>query len=175
MSFIMPIELYEKLSEKLGEETALEVVKVFEESQKRVEELVVEETKKRKLELRDELRKELATKEDILLAKQELKGQIEVVEQKIENLKQEIKGEVKTVRQELETLRQEIKGEVKNVRHGLETLRQELKGEIEVFRQEIKGEIRSLKLTIYFVGALVVIMNKEFLEFLSRIIFGVLR
>ncbi len=98
------------------------------------------------MELRDELRKELATKEDILLAKQELKGQIEVVEQKIEKLKQEIKGEVRTVRQEIET-----------------------------FRQEIKGEIRSLKLAIYFVGALVVIMNKEFLEFLSRIIFGVLR
>ncbi|MGC8735075.1 MAG: hypothetical protein ACP5RD_08660, partial [bacterium] len=79
------------------------------------------------------------------------------------------------VRQEIEVFRQEIKGEVKTVRQGLETFRQELKGEIEVFRQEIKGEIKSLKLAIYFVGALVVIMNKEFLEFLSRIIFGVLR
>jgi predicted nuclease with TOPRIM domain len=77
--------------------------------------LAVEETKKRKLELRDELRKELATKEDILLAKQELKGQMEVVEQKIENVRQEI------------------------------------------------------------IGALVVIMNKESLEFLSRIVFGVFR
>ena len=139
MSFIIPVEVYEKLAEKLGKETALEVVKVFEESQKRVEELAVEETIKRKLELRDELRKELATKEDILLVKQELKGEIEV-------LRQEIKGEVKTVRQELETL-----------------------------RQEMKGEIKSLKLIIYFIGALIVIMNKDSLEFLSRIIFGVFR
>ncbi|MGC8869455.1 MAG: coiled-coil domain-containing protein [Sulfurihydrogenibium sp.] len=139
MSFIIPVEVYEKLAEKLGKETALEVVKVFEESQKRVEELTVEETIKRKLELRDELRKELATKEDILLVKQELKGEIEV-------LKQEMKGEIKTVRQELETL-----------------------------RQEIKGEIKSLKLIIYFIGALVVIMNKDSLEFLSRVIFGVFR
>ena len=146
MSFIIPVEVYEKLAEKLGKETALEVVKVFEESQKRVEELAVEETKKRKLELRDELRKELATKEDILLVKQELKGDIEVVEQKIESVRQEIKGEVKTVRQELETL-----------------------------RQEMKGEIKSLKLIIYFIGALVVIMNKDSLEFLSRVIFGVFR
>jgi uncharacterized protein YdcH (DUF465 family) len=146
MSFIIPVEVYEKLAEKLGKETALEIVKVFEESQKRVEELAVEETKKRKLELRDELRKELATKEDILLVKQELKGDIEVVEQKIESVRQEIKGEVKTVRQELETL-----------------------------RQEMKGEIKSLKLIIYFIGALVVIMNKDSLEFLSRVIFGVFR
>jgi predicted ATP-dependent protease len=139
MSFIIPVEVYEKLAEKLGKETALEVVKVFEESQKRVEELTVEETIKRKLELRDELRKELATKEDILLVKQELKSEIEV-------LRQEMKGEIKTVRQELETL-----------------------------RQEMKGEIKSLKLIIYFIGALVVIMNKDSLEFLSRVIFGVFR
>jgi uncharacterized ion transporter superfamily protein YfcC len=128
MSFIIPVEVYEKLAEKLGKETALEVVKVFEESQKRVEELTVEETIKRKLELRDELRKELATKEDILLVRQELKGEIEVLEQKIE-----------------------------------------------VLRQEMKGEIKSLKLIIYFIGALVVIMNKDSLEFLSRVIFGVFR
>ncbi|MGB9762958.1 MAG: coiled-coil domain-containing protein [Minisyncoccia bacterium] len=128
MSFIIPVEVYEKLAEKLGKETALEIVKVFEESQKRVEELAVEETIKRKLELRDELRKELATKEDILLVRQELKGEIEVLEQKIE-----------------------------------------------VLRQEMKGEIKSLKLIIYFIGALVVIMNKDSLEFLSRVIFGVFR
>jgi GrpB-like predicted nucleotidyltransferase (UPF0157 family) len=127
MSFIIPVEVYEKLAEKLGKETALEVVKVF------------EETQKRKLELRDELRKDLAIKEDILLVKQELKSEIEV-------LRQEMKGEFKTVRQELETL-----------------------------RQEMKGEIKSLKLIIYFIGALVVIMNKDSLEFLSRVIFGVFR
>ncbi|MGC9189098.1 MAG: hypothetical protein ACP5F0_07390, partial [Sulfurihydrogenibium sp.] len=64
----------------------------------------------------------------------------------------------------IEVLRQEMKGEIKTVRQELETL-----------RQEMKGEIKSLKLIIYFIGALVVIMNKDSLEFLSRVIFGVFR
>ncbi|MFN4306316.1 hypothetical protein [Sulfurihydrogenibium azorense] len=95
MPLAIPVELYEKLAEKLGKETALEVVKVFEEAQKQLEDKVVEETKKRKIELRDELRKELATKEDILLVRQE-----------IETVRQELKGEI-------EALRQEVKGEIK--------------------------------------------------------------
>ena len=102
MPLTIPVELYEKLAEKLGKETALEVVKVFEENQKQLEDKVVEETKKRKIELRDELRKELATKEDILLVRQE----IEIVRQEIETVRQELKGEI-------ETLRQEVKGEIK--------------------------------------------------------------
>ncbi len=113
----IPIQLYEKLSEKLGKETALEVVKIFEETEKQLKEIAVEETKKRKIELRDELRKELATKEDILL-----------------------------VRQEIETV-----------------------------RQELKGEIKVLKMLIYFLGALIIILNQNSLEFLAKLIFGAVK
>jgi uncharacterized protein YdcH (DUF465 family) len=120
----IPIQLYEKLSEKLGKETALEVVKVFEETEKQLKETAVEETKKRKIELRDELRKELATKEDILL-----------------------------VRQEIETVRQEI----------------------ETVRQELKGEIKVLKMLIYFLGALMIMLNQNSLEFLAKLIFGAVK
>ncbi len=142
----IPIQLYEKLSEKLGKETALEVVKVFEETEKQLKETAIEETKKRKIELRDELRKELATKEDILLVRQE----------------------IETVRQEIETVRQELKGEI-------ESLRQEVKGEIESLRQEVKGEIKVLKMLIYFLGALIIILNQNSLEFLAKLIFGAVK
>ncbi len=93
----IPIQLYEKLSEKLG--------------------------------------KELATKEDILL-----------------------------VRQEIETVRQEI-----------ETVRQELDGKIESLRQEVKGELKVLKMLIYFLGALIIILNQNSLEFLAKLIFGAVK
>jgi uncharacterized protein YdcH (DUF465 family) len=124
----IPIQLYEKLSEKLGKETALEVVKVFEETEKQLKETAIEETKKRKIELRDELRKELATKEDILLVRQEI-----------------------------------------------ETVRQELDGKIESLRQEVKGELKVLKMLIYFLGALIIILNQNSLEFLAKLIFGAVK
>ncbi|MGC8588443.1 MAG: hypothetical protein ACP5LI_05445, partial [Hydrogenobaculum sp.] len=111
MGTSIPMAIYDKLVEKFGKETAVEIVELIEDTQDYLEEKVVEETKKRKIELRDELRKELATKEDILLVRQE----------------------IETVRQEMQTIRQELKGDI-------ESLRQELKGEIEALRQEVRGE-----------------------------------
>jgi hypothetical protein len=75
--------IYDKLVEKFGKETAIEIAELIEDTQDYLEEKVVEETKKRKIELRDELRKELATKEDILLVRQE-----------IETVRQELNGKI---------------------------------------------------------------------------------
>jgi len=54
----------------------------------------------------DELKNELASKEDILIVRQE-----------IETVRQELKGEIETVKQELkgeiETLKAEVRGELK--------------------------------------------------------------
>ena len=130
----IPIELYNKIEESVGKEKAVEIAKIIEDTKNHLDERVVEETKKRKIELRDELRKELATKEDILL-----------------------------VRQEIETVRQELKGEI-------ESLRQEVKGEIEALRQEVRGEIKVLKMWIFFLGALMVVLNQNFLELIVKIL-----
>jgi len=111
------------LVEKFGKETAIEIAELIEDTQDYLEEKVVEETKKRKIELRDELRKELATKEDILLVRQEI-----------------------------------------------ETVRQELKGEIGALRQELKGEIKVLKMWIFFLGALMVVLNQNSLELIVKIL-----
>jgi len=134
MGINIPVAIYDKLVEKFGKETAVEIAELIEDAQDYLEEKVVEETKKRKIELRDELRKELATKEDILL-----------------------------VRQEIETVRQELKGEI-------ESLRQEVKGEIEALRQEVRGEIKVLKMWIFFLGALMVVLNQNFLELIVKIL-----
>jgi hypothetical protein len=122
--------IYDKLIEKFGKETAIEIAELIEDTQDYLEEKVVEETKKRKIELRDELRKELATKEDILL-----------------------------VRQEIETVRQELNGKIEAVRQEIETVRQELKGEIKV-----------LKMWIFFLGALMVLLNQNSLELIVKIL-----
>jgi uncharacterized protein YdcH (DUF465 family) len=119
----IPIELYNKIEESVGKEKAVEIAKIIEDTINHLDERVVEETKKRKIELRDELRKELATKEDILLIRQEM-----------------------------------------------ETIRQELKGEIEALRQELKGEIKVLKMWIFFLGALMVVLNQNSLELIAKIL-----
>jgi hypothetical protein len=115
--------IYDKLVEKFGKETAIEIAELIEDTQDYLEEKVVEETKKRKIELRDELRKELATKEDILLVRQEI-----------------------------------------------ETVRQELNGKIESLKQELKGEIKVLKMWIFFLGALMVVLNQNSLELIARLL-----
>jgi len=137
--------IYDKLVEKFGKETAVEIAELIEDTQNYLEEKVVEETKKRKIELRDELRKELATKEDILLVRQEM-----------ETIRQELNGKIEAVREEL-------KGEIGS-------LRQELKGEIKALRQEVKGEIKVLKMWIFFLGALMVVSNQNSLELIAKIL-----
>ena len=145
MGINIPMAIYDKLVEKFGKETAIEIAELIEDTQDYLEEKVVEETKKRKIELRDELRKELATKEDIMLVRQE-----------IETVRQELNGKI-------ESLKQELKGEI-------ESLRQEVKGEIEALRQEVKGEIKVLKMWIFFLGALMVVLNQNSLEFIARLL-----
>ena len=58
-----------------------------------------------KAELKDELRKELATKEDIALVRQE----IETVRQEIETVRQEIETVYRELNQKIEGLRQEFR------------------------------------------------------------------
>jgi predicted nuclease with TOPRIM domain len=106
MAVNIPIDLYNKIEQSVGKEKAIEVAKLVEDTINYIDERVLEETKKRKIELREDLRKELATKEDVLLVKEELNG-------KIETVRQELNGKIETVRQELETVRQELKGEIK--------------------------------------------------------------
>ena len=84
---MVPLELYELFEEKLGKEKAKEAIKLVEEALKSVEEKAREQKAIVKAELKDELRKELATKEDIA-----------VVRQEIETVRQELKGEIKVLR-----------------------------------------------------------------------------
>ena len=83
----IPLELYDLFEEKLGKEKAKEAVELVKETLETVEEKAKEQKTVVKAELKDELRKELATKEDIA-----------VVRQEIETVRQELKGEIKVLR-----------------------------------------------------------------------------
>ena len=91
---IVPLKLYELFEEKLGKEKAKEAIKLVEEALKSVEEKAREQKAIVKAELKDELRKELATKEDIA-----------VVRQEIETVRQELKGDIKELKGEIKVLK----------------------------------------------------------------------
>jgi DNA repair exonuclease SbcCD ATPase subunit len=141
MAVNIPIDLYNKIEQSVGKEKAIEVAKLVEDTINYIDERVLEETKKRKIELREDLRKELATKEDVLL-----------------------------VRQELETVRQELNGKIDSVREELNGKIETVRQEIESLRQELKGEMKVLKMWIFFLGALIVALNQNSLVFIAKLI-----
>jgi hypothetical protein len=89
----IPIEVFELLEKKVGREEAKEIIEVIDAALQAIEKRAEAVALEKKLEIKDELAQELATKADIAA----LRGEIKVVEQKIE-----------TVRQEMQTMRVEL-------------------------------------------------------------------
>ena len=90
----VPLKLYELFEKKLGKEEAKEAIALVEEALKSIEEKAKEQKTIAKAELREELRKELATKEDIAVIRQE----IETVRQEMKTLEERLMGEIKVLK-----------------------------------------------------------------------------
>ena len=77
MAYVLDYELLDKLEEKVGKEEAKKIAQtielIYNELDKKSESLAHQ----KKLELKDELTKELATKADLILVKTELEAKIE--------------------------------------------------------------------------------------------------
>jgi multidrug resistance efflux pump len=147
MARAIDLELLQLLEDKLGKETARKVAQAIELGlevlEKRAEELAIQ----KKLELRDELTKELASKADI----------------------QVLKTEIQTVRAEMQAMEQRLEAKI-------ELVRKELGGEIDKVRTELSAKIENeilrldRKFTILFIILLfaVILFNQNALEFLLK-------
>ncbi|GBC88153.1 hypothetical protein HRbin13_00271 [bacterium HR13] len=93
MARVFPVELIFKLEEKLGKEEAKEFMSAVEQA---LEELSI----LRKLELKDELTKELATKADI----KEVRAEVAEVRAEVA----EVRAEIREVRAEIDKVRAEV-------------------------------------------------------------------
>ncbi|MDW8095559.1 MAG: hypothetical protein RMI51_02025 [Aquificaceae bacterium] len=87
-------EVYKILEEELGKEKADKVVKVLEESLSKIEDKAREQKPILKAEVKEELLKELATKEELMLVKLE-------IENKIDNVKAELERRIDKVEADL--------------------------------------------------------------------------
>ena len=75
MGYALPVEVYEAIRKAVKDDnTAKEVAKAIEKSFEAIENKAKEQKTIIKAELKDELRKELATKEDIVLLQQEIEA-----------------------------------------------------------------------------------------------------
>jgi len=99
MSPVLTIDLLHTLNEKLGKEEAkrlAEAIEIgFEDIEKRAEEIALQ----KRLELKDELTKELATKADILLLRGELFGETKLIRQEMQAIKVELEGKITRLEQ----------------------------------------------------------------------------
>jgi multidrug resistance efflux pump len=149
MARAIDLELLQLLEDKLGKEEARKVAQAIELGleilEKRAEELAIQ----KKLELRDELTKELASKADI----------------------QVLKTEIQAVRAEMQAMEQRLEAKI-------ELVRKELSGEIDKVRAEfsakIENEILRLdrKFTILFIILFftLILVNQNSLEFLLKVL-----
>jgi restriction endonuclease Mrr len=97
MTMAIDLELLQLLEDKLGKETARKVAQAIEIGleviEKRAEELAIQ----KKLELRDELTKELASKADIQI----LKTEIQAVRAEMQAMEERLEAKIDKVRTEL--------------------------------------------------------------------------
>jgi len=98
MARAIDLELLQLLEDKLGKETARKVAQAIEIGleilEKRAEELAIQ----KKLELKDELTKELASKADIQI----LKAEIQTVRAEMQAMEERLEAKIELVRRELD-------------------------------------------------------------------------
>ena len=136
----IPVSLYERLERKFGRDEALEIAKMIEDFFDEMDRKAGEIALQKKLELKDELTRELATKADLITARAELEGEIK-------NVRTELEGRIENVRTELEA-------RIENVRIKLES---------RIDRLDLK-----LNLLILLVVIVLTVMNPVVAELLKK-------
>ena len=118
------IELYQFLEERLGREEARKIAEVIERGFEAIEKKAEEIALQKKLEIKDELTKELATKADIVRLEGEIQTFKADFEGKISSLKADLEGKISNLKTDLEG--------------KISALKTDLEGRISVLRMEFR-------------------------------------
>jgi hypothetical protein len=141
MARAIDLELLQLLEDKLGKEEARKVAQAielgFEILEKRAEELALQ----KKLELKDELTKELASKADI----------------------QVLKAEIQAVRAEMQAMEQRLEAKIEKVRL-------ELKEEIFKLEHKLNIIDRKFTILFIILFFTLILVNQNAIEFLLKIL-----
>lgn len=104
MAQSISIELYQLIEEKVGKEEARKVASAIEIGLEAIEKKADAAALQKKLEIRDELTNELATKADLLILKEEFMGEMKVIRQEMQTIKVELEGKIERLNMKLNFL-----------------------------------------------------------------------
>ncbi len=104
MARALTIDLLDTLNEKLGKEEARKLAEAIEATYEGIDKKTESSTLQRKLELRDELTRELASKADLLAVEAKLEGKIDTIRQEMQTIKIEIEGKIARLEQKFNFL-----------------------------------------------------------------------
>jgi len=99
MSQVLTIDLLHTLNEKLGKEEAKRLAEAIEANYEVIDKKIEGSTLQRRLEIRDELIKELASKADLLAVEAKLEGKIDTIRQEMQTIKVELDGKITRLEQ----------------------------------------------------------------------------
>ncbi|GAB6163827.1 hypothetical protein JCM12298_29870 [Desulfothermus naphthae] len=145
MSVHLPYELTKSIEGViLDPEVAKKVIRSIEEGLLSIENKAKEQKIVIKNELKDELTKELVTKDELKATEERLKGEIKSTEEKLRGEIKEIRGEIKATEEKLRGEIKDVRGEIKDVRGEIKDVRGEIKdvrGEIKATEERLMREI----------------------------------
>ncbi|TAE33873.1 MAG: hypothetical protein EAZ92_00310 [Candidatus Kapaibacterium sp.] len=97
MAYTIPLGFYQHIEEKFGKELATEVAKTLESGVLLIEEQAKALAVQKKIELKDELTKELVTKAEFMGEMKAVREEIKTVREEIKTVETRLQGELKTM------------------------------------------------------------------------------
>ncbi len=97
MAYTIPLEFYQHIEEKFGKELATQVAKTLESSVQVVESQAKEFAVQKKIELKEELTKELVTKAELGEFKAEVRGEFKALREEMKAKDVRLQGEMKSM------------------------------------------------------------------------------
>ena len=143
MASVIKVETLQFFEDRLGKEEGRKVAEVLEraydEMEKKAESLALQ----KKLELKDELTKELATKEDIARLEGMIKSETARLDGKIMNLEERITRLEGKMESEIKRLEGKMESEIKRLEGKMESEIKRLEGKMETEIKRLEGKIES--------------------------------
>ncbi len=153
MSGYLPYEITKSIEEVITDpELAKKVIEAIEESLSIIEERAKEQKVIIKTELKNELTKEIVTKDELKVAEERLSGEIKAIDE-IKREINEVRGEINEIKREIN----EVKGEINEIRREIN----EVKGEIRTTEERLRTEIHKWRadtikwMFVFWLGQLV--------------------
>jgi len=143
MAQTLPLDVYHLLEDRIGREQADKVASAIEVAFDLIERKADAVALQKKLELRDELTHELATKTDLRLTEATLRGEIQ-------QGKSALQTEIQQLRAEVQEFKVDLEGK-------METIRSNLEGKMETLKVDLEAKINGLNQKLNFMIVLMIL------------------